>query len=110
MIAASDPGRRLLQGLGTGLLLPATAAWSGHTLAAPSGRASITDGVHSGDVLKGRARCCGAVAIARRARVECETRPSLRRGHRVDGQMAVPAHDFTAHVDLGALPHDHDIL
>ncbi|WAT16670.1 hypothetical protein [Xanthomonas fragariae] len=28
----------------------ATAAWSGRTLAAPSGRAIVTDGVHSGDV------------------------------------------------------------
>lgn len=65
-MSASDPARRrLLQGLGAGLLLPATAGWSTRTLAAPSGRPLITDGVQSGDV-QGAARSCGAAAIARR--------------------------------------------
>lgn len=55
-MTVSDPARRrILQGLGAGVLLPATAGWSARSLAAPSGRPTITDGVQSGDVLDDRA-------------------------------------------------------
>ncbi|KQQ83737.1 alkaline phosphatase [Xanthomonas sp. Leaf131] len=110
-MTASDPARRrVLQGLGAGLLLPATAAWSTRSLAAPSGRPLITDGVQSGDVLEGRAMLWSRADRPARLRVEWDTRPSLRQARRVDGPVALPAHDFTARVDLGALPRDQDIF
>ncbi|APP83116.1 alkaline phosphatase D family protein [Xanthomonas hortorum] len=110
MTASNPARRRVLQGLSAGLLLPATAGWSTRTLAAPSGRPMITDGVQSGDVLDGRAMLWSRADRPARLRVEWDTRPSLRQARRVDGPVALPAHDFTARVDLGALPRDQDIF
>ncbi|MEC3887775.1 alkaline phosphatase D family protein [Xanthomonas campestris] len=110
-MSASDPARRrLLQGLGAGLLLPATAGWSTRTLAAPSGRPLITDGVQSGDVQEGRAILWSRCDRPARLRVEWDTRPSLRRARRIDGPLALPTQDFTARVDLAALPPGQDIF
>ncbi|PPV08060.1 alkaline phosphatase [Xanthomonas bromi] len=110
-MTASDPARRrLLQGLGAGLLLPAAASWPARSLAAPSGRPTVTDGVQSGDVLDGRAMLWSRTDRPARMRVEWDTRPSLRQARRVDGPMALPAHDVTARIDLGGLPRDQDIF
>lgn len=110
-MSASDPARRrLLQGLGAGLLLPATAGWSTRTLAAPSGRPLITDGVQSGDVQGGRAMLWSRCDRPARLRVEWDTRPSLRHARRIDGPLALPTQDFTARVDLAALPPGQDIF
>ncbi|KQR12531.1 MULTISPECIES: alkaline phosphatase D family protein [Xanthomonas] len=110
-MTASDPARRrVLQGLGAGLLLPAAGGWSARSLAAPSGRPIITDGVQSGDVRDGRALLWSRADRPARMRVEWDTRPSLRQARRVEGGMAVPAHDFTARLDLGGLPCDQDIF
>ncbi|RYE89644.1 MAG: alkaline phosphatase, partial [Oxalobacteraceae bacterium] len=100
----------MLQGLGAGLLLPATAGWCTRSLAAPSGRPLITDGVQSGDVVDGRALLWSRCDRPARLRVEWDTRPSLRQACRVDGPVAWSAHDFTARVDLGAVPRDQDIF
>ncbi|MCC4613782.1 alkaline phosphatase D family protein [Xanthomonas campestris pv. esculenti] len=110
MPASDRARRRLLQGLGAGLLLPATAGWSARSLAAPSGRPLITDGVQSGDALEDRAMLWSRADRPARMRVEWDTRPSLRQARRVDGPMAVAAHDFTARVDLSGLPRDKDIF
>ncbi|WP_115541555.1 alkaline phosphatase D family protein [Xanthomonas campestris] len=110
-MSASDPARRrVLQGLGAGLLLPATAGWSTRTLAAPSGRPLITDGVQSGDVQEGRAMLWSRCDRPARLRVEWDTRPSLRHARRIDGALALPTQDFTARVDLAALPPGQDIF
>lgn len=109
-MSASDPARRrLLQGLGAGLLLPATAGWSTRTLAAPSGRPLITDGVQSGDV-QGAARSCGAAAIARRG---CGWNGIRDRACAMHGGSTARwrcPQDFTARVDLAALPPGQDIF
>lgn len=110
-MTASDPARRrVLQGLGAGVLLPATAGWPTRSLAAPSGRPTITDGVQSGDVLDDRAMLWSRADRPARLRVEWDTRPSLRQARRVDGTIASAAHDFTARADLSGLPRDQDIF
>ncbi|KTF31600.1 alkaline phosphatase D family protein [Xanthomonas vesicatoria] len=110
MTASNPYRRRVLQGLGAGLLLPAAGGWPARSLAAPSGRPMITDGVQSGDVLGGRALLWSRADRPARLRVEWDTRPSLRQARRVDGGMALPAHDFTARVDLDGLPCGQDIF
>ncbi len=92
------------------MLLPATAGWSARSLAAPSGRPIITDGVQSGDVLDGRAMLWSRADRPARLRVEWDTRPSLRQARRVDGTTASAAHDFTARADLSGLPRNQDIF
>ncbi|WP_372392653.1 alkaline phosphatase [Xanthomonas sp. NCPPB 3582] len=110
MTTTNPARRRVLQGLGAGLLVPVAGGWAARSLAAPSGRPLITDGVQSGDVLQGRAMVWSRVDRPARMRVEWDTRPSLRQARRIDGAVAVAAHDFTARVDLGALPAGQDIF
>ncbi|MCT8357567.1 alkaline phosphatase D family protein [Xanthomonas citri pv. anacardii] len=110
MTASGPARRRVLQGLGAGFLLPATAGWSTRSLAAPSGRPIITDGVQSGDVLDDRAMLWSRADRPARLRVEWDTRPSLRQARRVDGTTASAAHDFTARADLSGLPRNQDIF
>ncbi|OAX87194.1 hypothetical protein A7D16_16865 [Xanthomonas nasturtii] len=96
---ASDPARRrILQGLGAGLLLPATAGWPARHLAAPSGRPIITDGVQSGDGVDARAMMWSRADRPSRLRVEWDTRPSLRQARRVDGTMA--GYQFFGEVEI----------
>lgn len=93
--------RRLLQGLGAGLLLPTLArrGW-----AAPLGRPAITDGVQAGDALGDRAIVWSRCDRPARLWVEWDTRESLAGARRIAGPVATPDGDFTARLDLSGLP------
>lgn len=123
----SESRRRLLQGLGAGLLLPVSPWRAGNeschpceavdslargdapTYTAPwisrgAGRPAITDGVQAGDALGERAIVWSRCDRPARLWVEWDTRDSLAGARRIAGPVATPASDFTARLDLSGLP------
>lgn len=123
----SDTRRRLLQGLGAGLLLPVSPWRAGNeschpcdavgslargdapTYMAPwisrgAGRPAITDGIQAGDALGDRVIVWSRCDRPARLWVEWDTRDSLAGARRIAGPLATPASDFTARLDLSGLP------
>ncbi|MDT3722240.1 alkaline phosphatase D family protein [Pseudomonas oryzihabitans] len=99
--------RRVLQGLGATLLLPALGS---RTWAAPGGRPAITDGVQSGDVTQDRALIWSRTDRPARLLVEWDTRESFGSARRVVGPVTTAAQDYTARLDLSGLPADQRIF
>jgi len=99
--------RRVLQGLGATLLLPALGS---RTWAAPAGRPAITDGVQAGDVTGDRALIWSRTDKPARLLVEWDTQESFRSLRKVVGPITTAAQDYTARLDLSGLPADQRIF
>ncbi|KUM43049.1 alkaline phosphatase D family protein [Pseudomonas sp. EpS/L25] len=99
--------RRVLQGLGATLLLPALGS---RTWAAPGGRPAITDGVQAGDVTRDRALIWSRTDKPARLLVEWDTRESFSSARKVVGPVATAIQDYTARIDLRGLPADQRIF
>ncbi|WP_295519356.1 alkaline phosphatase D family protein [uncultured Pseudomonas sp.] len=99
--------RRVLQGLGATLLLPALGS---RTWAAPGGRPAITDGVQAGDVTQDRALIWSRTDKPARLLVEWDTRESFASARKVIGPVTTAAQDYTARIDLRGLPADQRIF
>lgn len=101
--------RRLLQGMGAGLLLPGLGA-APALIAAPSARPKLTDGVQAGDLLGDRAVIWSRCDRPARMIVEWDTRSAFRHPRRVVGPVTDGRLDYTARIDLRGLPADQSIF
>lgn len=101
--------RRLLQGMGAGLLLPGLGA-APALIAAPNARPKLTDGVQAGDLLGDRAVIWSRCDRPARMIVEWDTRSAFRHPRRVVGPMTDGRLDYTARIDLRGLPADQSIF
>lgn len=99
--------RRVLQGLGATLLLPALGQ---RTWAAPAGRPGIPDGVQAGDVTGGQALIWSRTDRPARLLVEWDTQESFRSLRKAAGPVTTAAQDYTARIDLAGLPADQRIF
>ena len=99
--------RRVLQGLGATLLLPALGS---RTWAAPAGRPAITDGVQAGDITGDRALIWSRTDKPARLLVEWDIQESFRSLRKVAGPITTAAQDYTARLDLSGLPADQRIF
>lgn len=99
--------RRVLQGLGATLLLPALGQ---RTWAAPAGRPGIPDGVQAGDVTGGQALIWSRTDRPARLLVEWDTQESFRSLRKATGPVTTAAQDYTARIDLAGLPADQHIF
>ncbi|KTT48624.1 alkaline phosphatase [Pseudomonas oryzihabitans] len=99
--------RRVLQGLGATLLLPALGS---RTWAAPSGRPVVTDGVQAGDVTQDRALIWSRTDRPARLLVEWDTQAGFSSPRKVLGPVTTAAQDYTARLDLAGLPADQHIF
>lgn len=99
--------RRLVQGLGAGLLLPtATPLFA----IGKGGRPQVVDGLQAGDVSGERALVWSRTDRPARMIVEWDTRESLRDARRVVAPVTSAQVDFTSRVDLRQLPADQSIF
>ncbi|MBU3057284.1 alkaline phosphatase D family protein [Pseudomonas indica] len=101
--------RRLLQGMGAGLLLPGLGA-APALIAAPNARPKLTDGVQAGDLLGDRAVIWSRCDRPARMIVEWDTRSAFRHPRRVVGPVTDGRLDYTARIDLRGLPADQSIF
>lgn len=101
--------RRLLQGMGAGLLLPGLGV-APALIAAPNARPKLTDGVQSGDILGDRAVIWSRCDRPARMIVEWDTRSVFSEPRRLIGPVTDERLDFTARVDLSGLPADQSIF
>ncbi|MFI8741165.1 alkaline phosphatase D family protein [Stutzerimonas zhaodongensis] len=101
--------RRLVQGIGAGLALPALGV-SPAIIAAPTARPWITDGVQSGDVLADRAVIWSRCDRPARLVVEWDTSSGFNNARRMVSPVTDERLDFTARIDLRGLPSDQSIF
>ncbi|TBW01065.1 alkaline phosphatase [Azotobacter chroococcum] len=101
--------RRLLQGMGAGLLLPGMGV-APALIAAPGARPQLTDGVQSGDLQGDRAVIWSRCDRAARMIVEWDTRSVFGAPRRLVGEVSDASQDFTARLDLSGLPADQSIF
>ncbi|TWI54367.1 alkaline phosphatase D [Pseudomonas duriflava] len=103
-----DSGRRrLIQGIGVGLLLPSVAP---AVIASPKQRPKLLEGVQSGDIQGDQAIVWSRCDRDARMIVEWDTRESFRHARRLVSPVATAQSDFTARVDLRGLPADQSIF
>ncbi|OES68485.1 alkaline phosphatase [Pseudomonas aeruginosa] len=100
--------RRVMQGLGAGLLLPALGAPA--VIAAPNARPKLTDGVQSGDVHGDRALVWSRTDRPARMIVEWDTRSVFSEPRRLVSPITDERLDYTARIDLRGLPADQSIF
>lgn len=101
--------RRLVQGLGAGLALPALGV-SPAIVAAPTARPWMTDGVQSGDVLADRAVIWSRCDRPARLVVEWDTTSGFGNARRMVSRPTDERLDYTARLDLRGLPSDQSIF
>lgn len=101
--------RRLVQGIGAGIALPALGV-SPAIIAAPTARPWITDGVQSGDVLADRAVIWSRCDRPARLVVEWDTTSGFTNPRRMRSPVTDERLDFTARIDLRGLPSDQSIF
>lgn len=95
--------RRLLQGIGIGLSLPALGA-APAIIAAPTARPKVVDGVQSGDVFGDRAVIWSRCDRPARLIVEWDTRSVFSNPQRLVSHYTDERLDYTARVYLKGLP------
>ena len=100
--------RRVVQGLGAGLLLPALGAPA--VIASPRARPKLTDGVQSGDVQGDRALVWSRTDRPARMIVEWDTRSVFSEPRRLVSPVTDERLDYTARIDLRGLPADQSIF
>ncbi|WP_040261725.1 alkaline phosphatase D family protein [Pseudomonas massiliensis] len=93
--------RRLLQGVGAGLLLPGLAP---AVIASVNDRPKVTDGVQSGDPLGDRAMIWSRCDRPAKLVVEWDTRSTFNQPRRVTSTLVTAQSDFTGRVELTGLP------
>ncbi|MBH9377985.1 alkaline phosphatase [Pseudomonas aeruginosa] len=96
--------RRVVQGLGAGLLLPALGAPA--VIASPRARPQLTDGVQSGDVQGDRALVWSRTDRPARMIVEWDTRSVFSEPRRLVSPVTDERLDYTARIDQRGLPAD----
>lgn len=100
--------RRVVQGLGAGLLLPALGAPA--VIASPRARPKLADGVQSGDVQGDRALVWSRTDRPARMIVEWDTRSVFSEPRRLVSPVTDERLDYTARIDLRGLPADQSIF
>src|SRR5699024_1732202 len=101
--------RRLVQGIGAGLALPALGV-SPAIIAAPTARPWITDGVQSGDVLADRAVVWSRCDRPARLAVQWAPSSGFCASRRMISPVTAERLDFAARLDLRGLPSDQSIF
>lgn len=99
--------RRLIQGLGVGLLLPGVAP---AVIAGAKQRPLMLEGVQSGDVQGNRAIVWSRCDRPARMIVEWDTKESFRHLRRMVSPVVTADTDYTARMDLRGLPADQSIF
>jgi len=108
MMSTFDNGRRrLIQGLGVGLLLPGVAP---AVIAGAKQRPLMLEGVQSGDVQGNRAIVWSRCDRPARMVVEWDTKESFRHLRRMVSPVVTADTDYTARMDLRGLPADQSIF
>lgn len=103
MTAQDLKRRKVLQGMGTAIALPALGV-APAIIAAPNARPQLLDGVQSGDVTGDRALIWSRGDRPGRLIVEWDTRSDFGNPRRVVSPVSDASLDFTARVDLSELP------